>query len=159
MALVKRRPLEGQEDEYGRLYVIRLVLKDGTEVHKVGMCNSSRSADRMMEVLRSFFMQYRYVPYAELRRDKKVLIPYVVETYMHKLLKEYRYTFDKKFDGCQEFFDIDEDSFLEYLDQFEYGQMLEGEVSMPIKKYEEVRDAIAKESSGSKPEAKEGLGF
>lgn len=153
MALFRRASVsKDQEDsEFGRLYVIKLVLKDGTEVHKVGMCNSARSTDRMMEVLRSFFMQYRYVPYAELRRDKKVRIPYIVENYMHNLLDEHRFSFDKKFDGCTEFFEIDEDAFLDYLDNFEYGELLRGETSVPTERYEAICEAIRKERDEDKP--------
>ena len=158
MALVTRKPIDenatslqkrpkvgkrkDKRSEFGRLYVIKLVLKDGTEVHKIGMCNSDRSTDRMMEILRSFFMVYRYVPYAELRRDKKVRIPYIVESYIHRLLKEYRYKFDKKFNGNSEAFEIDEDSFLEYLDSFRYEEMLEGETKMDTDRYNKIKRAI-----------------
>ena len=158
MALVTRKPIDDNDtslqkrtkvgkrkdkrSEFGRLYVIKLVLKDGTEVHKIGMCNSDRSTDRMMEILRSFFMVYRYVPYAELRRDKKVRIPYVVETHIHRLLKEYRYRFDKKFSGSNEAFEIDEDSFLEYLDAFRYEELLDGQTKMDSDRYAKIKKAI-----------------
>jgi len=145
VALVKRSGVVDKpkkDTEFGRLYVIKMILKDGTEVHKVGMTNSDRSTDRMMEILRSFFMKYRYVPYTELRRDKKVRIPYIVETYMHNLLEEYSYTFDKKFDGSSEYFSIDEEAFLEYLDEFEYAEMLHGVTKMPKDRYEKICKAI-----------------
>jgi len=87
-------------------------------------------------------MTYRYIPYAELRRDKKVRIPYVVENYIHRLLQDCKYTFDKKFSGSTEAFEIDEEEFLEYLDGFTYEDMLEGEMSMPTSKYDDIKKAI-----------------
>ena len=132
-------------DSYGRIYVIKLVLVDGTEVHKVGMVNTddlSRVTDRMMEILRSFFTVYRYVPYAELRKAKKVRIPYIVEAYLHSLLADTKYTFDKKFSGSTECFEIDEESFLEYLDKFEYVEMLRGETKMKKDRYEAITEAM-----------------
>ena len=164
MALVKRRPLGGQEDSpYGRVYIFELILEDGTELYKVGMVNSdsmSRVTDRLMEVLRSFFMQYRRVPKSRIVKAKKFLIPYYVETHLHKLLAELKYKSDKKFDGSNELFTgIDLDELISYMESFAYNELLKGQVSMSIKKYEEIREAIVKESSGSKPEAKEGLGF
>jgi len=150
MALIKRREIETENsDPYGRIYVIKMVLKDGTEVHKVGMVNTSntsRVTDRMMEILRSFFTVYRYVPYAELRRSKKVRIPYIVENYLHKVLADTKYTFDKKFSGSTECFEIDEDSFLEYLDQWDYKELLRGEYQpMPLDRYNAITEAIALE--------------
>jgi len=142
MALVRRKDIAGKASPFGRLYVIKLVLKDGTTVHKIGMCNSDRSTDRLMEILRSFFTIYRYTPYAELRRDKKVRIPYIVENYIHRLLRDCKYTFDKKFNGSSEVFEIDEEEFLEYLDGFTYKDMLKGEVSMPANRYEEIKEAV-----------------
>ena len=112
--------------EYGRVYALRITLDTGKVVHKVGMCHSERSVDRMMEVLRSFFNTYRYVPQCVLKRDKKILIPRLVEKYLHDRLDDLVYTFDKKFDGSTEFFqDLDEEAFLEYLDSFEYTELLQ----------------------------------
>jgi hypothetical protein len=114
-----------KNNEYGRVYVLRITLKCGTVVHKVGMTNSDRSTDRMFEILRSFFNVYRYSPKCELRKDKKVLVPLLVEKHLHELLAEWSYKFDKSFDGSTEFFhELDESVLLDYLDNFEYTSLL-----------------------------------
>ena len=105
--------------------MFKFILDDDTTIWKVGMTHSARATDRMFEVLRSFFTTYRYVPRCELRRDKKVLIPRLVEKHLHELLVEWKYTFDKPFDGHTEFFkDLDEEVLLEYLDAFKYNELL-----------------------------------
>lgn len=132
-----------KDDQYGRLYVFKITLDSGEIVHKVGMCFSDRATDRMLEVLRSFYMVYRYVPRCEIRRDKKVLVPKLVEKHMHDLLEELSYTFDKSFDGCTEFFnDVDEEPLLEYLDSFEYREMLAGKIEMKTEDLDAIRAAM-----------------
>jgi hypothetical protein len=112
--------------KYGRVFVFKITLKCGKVVHKVGMTHSDRATDRMFEVLRSFFNNYRYSPICELRRDKKVLIPLLVEKHLHELLDEWAYRFDKSFDGSTEFFyELDESVLLDYLDNFEYTNLLQ----------------------------------
>ena len=163
MALVKRKPIEGEvakDNPYGRVYIFELVLEDGTELYKVGMVNSdsmSRVTDRLMEVLRSFFMVYRYVPKSRIVKAKKFLIPYYVETHLHKLLAELKYKSDKKFDGSNELFaDVDLDELVSYLDKFQYGELLRGENKIPTDRYYKIVEAIDldKQASNRKDEAK-----
>jgi len=149
MALVKRKPIEGEvtkDNPYGRVYVFAIVLEDGTEMYKVGMVNSdsmSRVTDRLMEVLRSFFMQYRYVPKSRIVKAKKFLVPYYVETHLHKLLAELKYRSDKKFDGSNELFtDIDLDELISYMDSFEYSELLRWESKTSTDKYYKIVEAI-----------------
>ena len=162
MALVKRKPLDENDtticrklagsqkntkgNPYGRVYIFELILEDGTELVKVGMVNSdsmSRVTDRLMEVLRSFFMQYRYVPKSRIVKAKKFLIPYIVENHLHKLLAELKYKSDKKFDGYNELFiDIDLDELVSYIDSFEYIELLRGETRMDVSKYEKISEVI-----------------
>jgi len=163
MPLVKRKPLEGEitkASPYGRVYIFELVLEDGTELCKVGMVNSdsmSRVTDRLMEVLRSFFMQYRYVPKSRIVKAKKFLIPYYVETHLHKLLAELKYKTEKKFDGSNEMFtDVDLDELVSYLDEFQYEELLRGETKTAIDRYNKITEAIEldKQASNKKGEAK-----
>ena len=113
------------EDGYGRLYVLKFELDNGVILHKVGMCSSNRTVDRMMEILRSYFMVYRVVPKVTLRKDKKVVVPLLVEKHLHSLLADWNFRFDKKFDGSTEFFtDIDEEVLLDYIDKFDYRELL-----------------------------------
>jgi len=161
MALVKRKPIAKEEgntnNPYGRVYVFELVLDNGTIIHKVGMVNSdsmSRVTDRLMEVLRSFFMQYRYVPHSKIVKAKKYLVPYYVETHMHHLLEELKYVPDKKFDGSNELFvNLDIDEFTEYMSMFKYEELLRGHVSMAKDKYENICAAI-REANADKNETK-----
>jgi hypothetical protein len=145
MAFYKRNTEECIKDQYGRLYVLRFELDSGEIVWKVGMCNTDRTLDRMMEVLRSFFKVYRYVPRVTLRKDKKVVTPLLVEQYMHGLLEEYAYTFDKKFDGSTEFFtDLDESLLLDFITDFSYGDLLASQGnSMKTVDYEMIREEMA----------------
>lgn len=137
----------GKKAEFGRLYIFRFTLKDNTVIHKVGMCNSDRTVDRMMEVLRAFFMVYRYIPNCELRKNKKVRIPLLVEQHMHGLLDEWSYTFEKPFDGHTEFFiNLDEDAVIEYFDDFKYEDLFTGKVAMKESDYLAIKKAVQSEN-------------
>ncbi|MEE8598068.1 MAG: hypothetical protein V3S69_00850 [Dehalococcoidales bacterium] len=105
--------------DVGRVYVIRLDLPDGAVVHKIGMTNSDRTVDRMMEILRSWFQGYRFVPYAELRLDMSTSYPKELEAHMHKILHHRRFIPNIKVDGGTEMFlNIDEFRVLHYLKTF-----------------------------------------
>ena len=144
MAFFKRD--KNKDCQLGRVYLFEFILDDNTLVYKVGMVNSdsmSRVTDRLMEVLRSFFMTYRYIPRSRIVKAKKYKIPYIVENHFHSLLDDIKYSFDKKFDGSNEFFtDLDVDMFKEYMDTFEYIELLRGETSMPKDRYEKIKTAI-----------------
>ncbi len=145
MGFFKRdKDLDESVSRYGRLYVIRFTLSDGTILHKVGMVKSPRSVDRMMEILRSFFMTYRYIPQCELRKDKKVVAPLLIEQHMHELLEDYSYKFNKQFDGYTEFFyDLDECILLDHLDNLDYRDVLEAKgSSMNKEDYDAISDEL-----------------
>ena len=136
MAFFTRLEEEIEETTAGRVYVIRLVLKDGTVIHKIGMTHSDRSTDRMMEILRSWFMKYRYVPYAELRLDKKTEVPALLEKHMHELLAEWKWIPDQLVDGAQEMFQhLNEEEVLDYLRNFDYHIFLEGDKPLDSETY------------------------
>jgi len=104
--------------ELGRVYVIKLVLPGDTEIFKIGMCRSSRSLDRMMEILRSWFTNYRFVPYTELRLDMKFGRPLELEQHIHKILAHKQFIPHKKVDGGTEMFtEINESRVIQYLKQ------------------------------------------
>ena len=139
------RGLDKKSDGYGRIYVFRFELDSGENVWKVGMCNSDRSTERFMEVCLGFFKKYRYVPRSSIRRDKKVVAPRLVEKHLHDLLDEYRFSFDKKFSGSTEFFsNLDEEVLLDYLDNFDYRELLVGNDSMKIEDYDIIVDELRK---------------
>lgn len=113
------------QEEYGRVYVLRIELDEGFTVWKIGKASDKSYVDRAMQVLRGFFMAYRYVPRTELRKAVRSRVPYLLETHMHHELKEFQYVFPKAFDGSTEFFrGLDEDVVLDYLSYFDYEQLL-----------------------------------
>lgn len=90
--------------DLGRLYVIKMILPDDTVVHKIGMTNSNRATDRMMEILRSWFTKFRFVPYSELRLDMECQDPKKLEQYIHWLLADNQFDPNHKVDGGTEMF-------------------------------------------------------
>lgn len=93
-----------ERQNLGRLYVIRMSLPGDTIIYKIGMTHSARSTDRMMEILRSWFQAYRFVPYAELRLDMACKDAGKLEKYIHTLLKDNQFIPDIKVDGGTEMF-------------------------------------------------------
>jgi hypothetical protein len=115
----------------GRIYILRMTLDNKEVIHKIGMCHSSRSTDRMLEILRSWFMYYRYVPETRLRLDYETGVPLLFEQHIHEILKEFKWVPDKKVDGAQEMFkDLDEDEVIEYIKDFDYSTLASGKLSM-----------------------------
>lgn len=109
--------------DYGRLYVIKLTFPDGLVVFKVGMTNTDRSTDRMMEILRSWFTKYRFIPYTELKLDREALNPLRLEKLAHKVLRDYQWVPDMKVDGGTEMFTgLDELRLLHFLRHLEVEQ-------------------------------------
>jgi hypothetical protein len=97
MAFFKRRDI-------GRVYVIRITLPDSTVVHKVGMCHSDRATDRMMEILRSWFTYFRFVPYSELKLDMECQNASRIEKYIHHILEPLAFEPNHKVQGHTEMF-------------------------------------------------------
>jgi hypothetical protein len=96
-----------------------MVLPDGCIVHKIGMTNSNRATDRMLEILRSWFSKYRFIPYTELRLDLECLAPAELEKHMHKILAKKRFIPNEDVDGKTEMFtDINEFRVIHYLKAF-----------------------------------------
>ena len=105
--------------DIGRVYVIRITLPGDYIVHKIGMTHSNRTTDRMMEILRSWFVKYRFVPYSELRLDMETSHPRELESHIHKILKSKQFIPNEKVEGGTEMFtDIDEFRLLRYIRNF-----------------------------------------
>jgi hypothetical protein len=105
-----------QRQDIGRLYVIKMVLPDGTIVHKIGMTHSSRSVDRMLEILRSWFMSFRFVPHSELRLDMESQEPAKLESHIHSILKHKQFIPQHKVTGGTEMFvELNEARVLHYI--------------------------------------------
>ena len=100
----------------GRVYVIRMVLPGDVVIWKIGMCNSNRATDRMMEILRSWFNKYRFVPYTELKLDMETSHPKEIEQHIHGILAHKKFDPDHKVSGGTEMFiDIDQFRVIQYL--------------------------------------------
>jgi len=93
-----------KRNDIGRLYVIKIVLPDDTVVHKIGMCHSNRATDRMMEILKSWFISFRFVPYAELKLDMQCQNALVIEKYIHSVLRPVSFEPNHKVQGHTEMF-------------------------------------------------------
>lgn len=107
-----------KRQDIGRVYVIKITLPGPTVIYKIGMCQSSRSVDRMMEILRSWFMQYRFVPHSELKLDMETGRPRELEEHIHKILAHKQFIPTHKVSGGTEMFiDIDEFRVLQFLKQ------------------------------------------
>lgn len=106
--------------DIGRVYVIKMILPDSTVVHKIGMCHSARVTDRMMEILKSWFTYYRFVPYSELRLAVQCNCPGDLEKHMHRILESKRFIPDEKVSGGTEMFtDINEVRIIHYMRNFD----------------------------------------
>lgn len=112
MAFFERRDI-------GRIYVIRMELPDGLIVHKIGMTKSDRAIDRMLEILKSWFQRFRFVPYTELKLDMSCSCPKELEAHIHNMLAHKKFTPHMKVNGGTEMFsNIDEFRVLHYLRTF-----------------------------------------
>ena len=143
----QRRPQDKNEANISRVYIFRIVLDDGTVLHKIGKSSGTSSKVRLLSVLDSFFNAYRYIPRSSIRRDKRTLCPFALEGHMHKMLEEYSYKFDKKFSGSTEFFsDLDEEVLLEYFDEMDEEAVMDVTQDMLITEYEAIRDSKPQDS-------------
>ena len=93
-----------KRQDIGRVYVIKMVLPGNTVVHKIGMCHSDRAVDRMMEILKSWFTSFRFIPYTELRMDLECQDAPGVEKYIHKVLHKNQFIPTHKVSGHTEMF-------------------------------------------------------
>ncbi len=100
-----------------RVYIFKVKL-DSREgyIYKIGKSSGKSSIDRLLQVQRAFFMQYRYITFAAIIRDRPIANAFEIETKLHQHFKEKNYYHGKKFDGSHEFFKCDEDDLLREYD-------------------------------------------
>ena len=111
-----------KEKRDNRLYIYRMQLDDGPLVYKVGVSCHPNMVDRLLEVLRAFYMRYRYIPMSDCLKYIKCENAYEVEAACHAKLKEFKYEFDKKFSGSTEMFvHDDEDWFVDFVQKQVYS--------------------------------------
>ena len=107
----------------GRLYILEIITEDLQIIHKIGMCYTDRTTDRMMEILRSWFVAYRYSPYTIWKLNFETKDPYLLEKDVHATLAEYKWKPDKKIDGCEEMFTgLDIEEVIDYIKSVKVGE-------------------------------------
>ena len=117
------KKLDNTKTKDNVVYIIKVQLDNGLVLHKIGVTGYKREVDRMLEVLKGFFIQYRYVPFSSLKRFKRFSDAYAIEKLLHNEFVEYKYTFDKTFGGSTEFFlNIDEAKLIEFYDKIHSNQ-------------------------------------
>ena len=106
--------------EVGYVYVMefKFQAKSGIKtLYKVGI-TKNKPIDRMLQIVREFFMQRRYVPECRLVRFREVPEYDRLEKELHSLYKEYSYSFGSlRFSGHTEFLDIELDLLLDGYDR------------------------------------------
>ncbi len=115
-----------KRQDIGRIYVIKMVLPGNYVVHKIGITNSNRATDRMMEILRSWFTKFRFVPYSELRLDMECHNPEYLEQYIHRILRVNQFIPSEKVSGGTEMFvDLDENRVITFLKAYNNSSYIE----------------------------------
>ena len=100
---MKLKVTKAENSGSGILYILAMDI-DGEIVYKVGVTQRDKIEDRVCEILASFFKSYRYFPWCRPKRFKKTDDVYEKEAKMHKYLKKYQYTSEKRFSGNTELF-------------------------------------------------------
>ncbi len=107
-------------EDTGIVYLLEIVIEDKTLV-KIGI-TTRKIEDRVVEILTSCFHAYRRFPSCYPKKYTKTENIFSKEAMLHKYFEDRRYTFQKKFQGHTEFFDIPLD---EAVDAYE--RVLKGE--------------------------------
>lgn len=100
---MKLKVTKAENSGSGLLYILAMDI-DGEIVYKVGVTQRDKIEDRVCEILASFFKSYRYFCWCRPKRFKKTDDVYEKEAKMHKYLKQYQYTSEKRFSGNTELF-------------------------------------------------------
>jgi len=100
-----------------RVYIIRARFEStSTPVFKIGVSSGKSSVDRLLQLERSFFMKYRYMFFAAIKRDRPAPNAFAIETELHHRFADKRYYHDKPIDGKDEWFKVEEDELLRAYD-------------------------------------------
>ena len=146
MFATRRKSDVSSKDGLGRVYILEIRLNNNEVIHKIGMCKAPRSTDRMMEILRSWFQAYRYVPNTRCRLDFETGVPLLLEKHLHQVLSEWKWVPDKKVDGGQEMFkDIDVEEVISYVKDFDYSLLLKGVNAISTDDLDYIRSKIPAE--------------
>ena len=99
-----------------RVYIMKILKfqEDGSRLtlYKIGKSSGKSSVDRMLQLMRSHFMQYRYSPFITIKRDRACENAFEIESTLHRQFKENRFFYDKPVEGKNEHFYIDREDVL-----------------------------------------------
>lgn len=88
--------------EYGIVYVLYMWVDDEMVI-KIGV-TGRRIEERVVEILVSYYHQYRVFPKLYPKRFRKTNKPMEKEQALHKYFADSKHRFDKKFSGSSEYF-------------------------------------------------------
>ncbi len=101
-----------------RVYIIKAKMHDtDTWIYKCGKSSGKSSVDRMLQLAKSFFTKYRYIPLMTVKRDRPAPNAFEIETTLHRRFKEFSYYHDKNVDGATEWFVCPEHELLRAYDE------------------------------------------
>jgi hypothetical protein len=101
--------------ESGIVYVLEISLEDKVLI-KVGV-TSRKIEDRVSEILVAIWKKYRVFPQCYVKKYSTVVDPYGMETTLHQMLDQYRYTPEHSFGGSTEMFLVDTSTVVEYYEK------------------------------------------
>jgi len=126
----------------GRLYVLRIEPVDLPVIHKIGICLTNRTTDRMLEILRGWFNSFREVPRTKMRLNLECSHPREMEKLIHRVLEKSRWKTDYKGTGHTEMFHgVNEERLLHFLRNFDQRK-LEDPVDLQDDEYEELWELL-----------------
>jgi len=108
------------------VYVFKVYLdyKNEDVVYKIGITSRDEVGHRLAEVLFGFFGVFRYTPRCVVLRFSSCSDAKSKEKALHEEFLDSRVTFNSKFSGCTEFFQIGDEELL--LDM--YDKLIKGKV-------------------------------
>lgn len=128
-----KKVVEERKPGVGTVYIFKMKLRHLDEyVYKIGVCqNTRRPIDRLLEVLRSFWTKYQYIPDVTIKRHSRTDEIFEKESALHYHFGLHQYIPSKATNGSTELFTgIDEEYLLDT-----YRRCLDGEDVRKLDQY------------------------
>ena len=90
------------------VYLLHFTLVDGVNIVKIGITTRD-IYDRVVEILLSFYHQYRYFPQCKPIKFSQNDNYFKIESSLHRYFKPFKWNSEHSFDGSNEMFMIDPD--------------------------------------------------
>lgn len=137
--------------DIGTVYLLELDV-DGKRVLKIGI-TTRKVEDRVVEILTSYWHQYREFPYCRPKRFRKTTDYFEKEQMLLKYFEKCKYESEKKFGGCQELIDVPLETVVDM-----YERVLTGEILDKKDRYEPEELENRDEGAGISRKAESGEG-